>query len=78
MMTILISKIDLQEGASIRKWCLNQSSNNVSSIQLFEDRPYIVPGTSPIVISGLNVFQSNTTNGGITYAAALQQASVVI
>ena len=38
----------------------------------------MVPGTSPTVSSGLSIFLSKITSGGIAYPPALQQDKTVI
>ena len=55
-----------------------QVSNSSWSTHPFSDRPYIVPGISPLVSSGLRAFLSQITMGGRECPPALIQASTVI
>lgn len=48
------------------------------SIQPLSVSPYIVPGISSFVNSGLSVFLANKTRGGMAYPEALQHANTVI
>jgi len=47
------------------------------SIQPFPERPYMVPGTSPMVSSGARVLRSQITMGGMQKPAALQHPTIV-
>ena len=67
-----------QVGHMLKKWYLNHNSNNSISIHPLLDKPYIVPGTSPVVSSGFRILRSKMTIGGMDEPAALQQASIVM
>ena len=62
------SKMGLAAGAYLKKWPLIKLS---WSIHLLPDRPYIVPGSSPLVSSGASVLWFQITIGGIQKPAAL-------
>ena len=57
---------------------MNHNSKSCVSIHPLADKPYIDPGTSPIVMSGFSEFQSNITIGGTANPAALQHAKMDI
>ena len=56
----------------------NGAQTKVQIIQYPSSHLKVAHTVSQAVISGFSFFQSNITKGGITYPAALQQASVVI
>ena len=62
-------------GAWARKWWLNHKSKSSPSIHPFFNNPYTVPGTSPIVSSGLSFCQSKITQGRRAYPEALEHES---
>ena len=64
-------------GTQTKKWLINQDSKISMSIHPLSLRPYMVPGTSPMVRSGFSIFLSNMTSGGIAYPPALQQDKTV-
>ena len=71
------SKRGLTLGAYLRKWLLNHLSNNSWSIHPLPDKPYMVPGTSPIVSWGDKVLRSQMTIGGMHKPTAFTHPTIV-
>ena len=76
-MATKIKKTGRVGGMYLMKWLFSQR-NNSWSIHPFSDKPYNVPGTSPLVTSWLSLSPLNITIGGITLSAVLSHTTTVI